>query len=79
MSSLCLFLEVIDAAAASGQEGVLLYFKEQLDLEIASISFSIVQFYNAAKTGDEYSTFTCRQHTCRHEKSQRAESFMASC
>jgi hypothetical protein len=55
VSSLCLSQEVIDDAAASGNEGILLYFKEQLGLEISSISFSIARFYNAAKIGDETS------------------------
>jgi ankyrin repeat protein len=53
MTNLCLSQEVIDTAAASGQEKVLFYFKEQLGVEISSISFSIARFYNAAKTGDE--------------------------
>jgi hypothetical protein len=52
-TSLCLSQGIIDAAAASGQEGVLLYFKQQLGYEISSISFLIARFYNAAKNGDE--------------------------
>jgi Ankyrin repeats (3 copies) len=45
--------DIIDVAAANGQEGILLYFKEQLRFDIPSISFSIARFYNAIKAGDE--------------------------
>jgi hypothetical protein len=49
-----MFISRIDVTAANGQE-VLLYFKEQLGLEISSFFFSIAQFYNAGGAGSETS------------------------